>query len=86
METNESRKQAPLQIPLPGGSGVAETGAVQFQNDWPGLFLRGDTAIVVAVAIRNLEKALANNEDPMVGWSLSKLVPVAAIVEREVKV
>ena len=39
-----------LKIPLPGGSGVAKSGAIQFENDWPGLFLRGDTAIVVSLA------------------------------------
>jgi hypothetical protein len=31
-------------IPIPGGSGSTPTGAMQFQDDWPGLFLRGDDA------------------------------------------
>ena len=28
-----------------------ETGAVQFGDDWPGLFVRGDNAMLVAAAI-----------------------------------
>jgi hypothetical protein len=30
------------QIPVPGSSGQAPAGAMQFQDDWPGLFVRGD--------------------------------------------
>lgn len=75
-----------LKIPLPGGSGVAKDGAVQFQNDWPGLFLRGDTAIVVCLAIRNLQKALEQNQDLVVASALGKLSVIAELIEREVKV
>jgi hypothetical protein len=75
-----------LQIPVPGGSGVAKDGALQFQNDWPGLFLRGDTAIVVSFAIRTLQKALAENQDLAVASSLAKLSTVADLIEREVRV
>jgi hypothetical protein len=31
-------------IALPGGSGLTPTGAMEFENDWPGLFIRGDDA------------------------------------------
>lgn len=31
-----------------------ETGAVQFGNDWPGLFLRGDDAFALAMHIKQL--------------------------------
>ena len=86
MPTNESSKPEPLQIPLPGGSGQARTGAIQFQNDWPGLFLRCDTAVGLAVSIRHLEKVLANHPDPVVWSGLSKLSTIAAIIEREVQV
>jgi hypothetical protein len=75
-----------LQIPLPGGSGVAKDGAIQFQNDWPGLFLRGDTAIVVALAIRNLQGALAESQDRVVASALGQLSVVADLIEREVRV
>ena len=32
------------QIPLPGSSGETPTGTMQFQRDWPGLFIREDDA------------------------------------------
>ncbi len=75
-----------LKIPLPGGSGVVKDGAVQFQNDWPGLFLRGDTAIVLSLAVRNLQKGLAESQDPIIASSLSKLNLIANLIEREVRV
>jgi hypothetical protein len=39
------------QIPIPGGSGAIPTGAMQFQDDWPGLFIRGDDAVMLAFSI-----------------------------------
>jgi hypothetical protein len=75
-----------LKIPLPGGSGVAKDGAIQFENDWPGLFLRGDTAIVASLAIRNLQQALEQNQDVVVASALGKLSVIADLIEREVKV
>ena len=75
-----------FQVPLEGGSGRVPTGAMQFEDDWPGLFLRGDDAIVVAFAIRRLEEALVSSEDPVIGSALSKLTPVADIIDRDVRV
>jgi hypothetical protein len=72
-----------LQIPLPGGSGQARTGAVQFQDDWPGLFIRGDDAIAVLHEIREVQQALvANNVNVAVFGS--KLDQIARIIERDV--
>ena len=76
----------PLQIPLPGGSGLAHTGAIQFQNDWPGLFIRGDHAIAVAAAIRHLQAKLSTDTDNDTVYSLEWLTKIADIVERDVKV
>ena len=42
------------QIPVPGNSGDTPTGAMQFQEDWPGLFIRGDDAIMLMSAIQQL--------------------------------
>ena len=47
-------------IPYPNNGGMApdgpaprvESGAVQFGNDWPGLFLRGDDAFDLAMKIK----------------------------------
>jgi hypothetical protein len=75
-----------LQIPLPGGSGLAPTGAVQFQNDWPGLFVRGDAAIHLRSAIRTLHKHLGDHQEAGVRIALSELVQFAGIVEHEVMV
>jgi hypothetical protein len=80
-----SAKQPPLQLSVKSGAGRVETGAVQFQGDWPGLFIRGDTAKVVAWAIRELQNRVATT-DPVVGVALSRLAPIADIVERDVQV
>jgi len=33
------------QIPVEGGSGRYSSGAVEFKNAWPGIFIRGDDCI-----------------------------------------
>lgn len=38
-------------IPLPEGEGRVETGPVQFGDDWPGTFFRGDSAAFYAMSI-----------------------------------
>lgn len=86
MSTEGTANSRVLQIPLPGGSGSAPTGVIQFRDDWPGLFLRGDTAIVLGFAIRNLEKALAGSNDLVVASALGKLSVIADIIERDVRV
>ena len=49
------------QIPFPGGSGQVPTGAIQFENDWPGLFLREDSAIALRATILGLQQRLASH-------------------------
>ena len=73
-----------LQIPLPGGSGRAPTGAVQFQDDWPGLFVRGDDAIFACAAIRELQKRLADHPEQAVKRELSRLGRLAEVIESQV--
>lgn len=41
----------------PDGERV-ETGAIQFGEDWPGLFVRGDNALALAHAIRWIERCI----------------------------
>lgn len=72
-----------LQIPLPGGSGLARTGAVQFQDDWPGLFIRGDDAMELLHEIREVQQAL-HEHDVDVPIMKSKLDEIARIIERDV--
>ena len=75
-----------LQIPLQGGSGHAPTGAVQFRDDWPGLFVRGDDAIFARAAIRQLQERLASHPEVAVRNSLHRLGELADVIEREVMV
>ena len=79
-----SSRPRPLQIPLRGGSGRAPTGAVQFRGDWPGLFVRGDHAIVIAMAIRTVQNHPAVAADGRLAWAVDRLVKLAEIVERDV--
>lgn len=42
---NERRLDRPVRLlPTPEDGGRVETGPVQFGDDWPGLFIRGDNA------------------------------------------
>lgn len=72
------------QIPFPGGSGRMPSGAIQFENDWPGLFLRGDDAIALRSAIRGLQQKLAAHPDSAVGALLSQLGQLADTIEHNV--
>ena len=46
-----SKTSAIRLCPKPDGERV-ETGAVQFGDDWPGLFIRGDEAVDVSLQIK----------------------------------
>ncbi len=72
------------QIPFPGNSGDTPTGAMQFQDDWPGLFVRGDDAIKLRSAIQQLADRLAGHHDVVVASSLARLSQYAEIIARDV--
>jgi hypothetical protein len=74
------------QIPLPGGSGRIPTGALQFQGDWPGLFLRGDNAIALLYCIRSLSERLGSYADPVVRDAVLQLGQLADLIGRDVVV
>ena len=74
------------QIPLPGSSGQAPTGAMQFQQDWPGLFIRGDDALSIAASIRELERKLAGNDDVRIAMAINRLKKIADIIECDVNI
>jgi hypothetical protein len=60
-----------------------ETGAIQFGEDWPGLFLRGDDAKFLSLAIESVVaeiKPTAQNK-----LALMHLVEVQRMVEEEVE-
>lgn len=50
-----------------------ETGAVQFNDDWPGLFIRGDNAAYYAMM---LEMYLLGDgaKDPIAAWHMNSLL------------
>ena len=58
-------------IPYPNNGGMTpdgsaprvETGAVQFGDDWPGLFIRGDDAFDLAMQIKNIGRFLNSISD-----------------------
>lgn len=74
------------QIPFRGGSGNVPTGAIQFQDDWPGLFLRGDSAISLLASIRGLQGRLSDHPDRVVRAVLLQLNQIAEIIQRDVVV
>lgn len=41
-----------------------ETGPVQFNEDWPGVFIRGDNAGWMALCLEKYMKSVANGEKP----------------------
>jgi hypothetical protein len=47
------QKQDIRQLPEPEG-GRVETGPIQFGNDWPGTFIRGDNAAYYALLLNHL--------------------------------
>jgi hypothetical protein len=79
-----SREPQITKIPIPGASGNVPTGAIQFQGDWPGLFVRGDDAIVLATDINRLQGRLSDDPDPAIALSLIRLRQYAEMIQRDV--
>lgn len=68
-------------------NGRVESGAVQFGDDWPGLFLRGDDAMKLLASIRALEvdgTVNTNDHANMSAFALSWLSSVADTISRDV--
>ena len=72
------------QIPFPGGSGATPTGALQFQQDWPGLFVRGDDAVQVLGAIRRIQDFADKRKADELTVPLMLLGKLADIIDRDV--
>jgi hypothetical protein len=62
-----------------------ESGAVQFGDDWPGLFIRGDHALALMVWIQSLCERLADCQDPIVIDRLDRLKQYANLIQQDVK-
>lgn len=51
----ECRLDRPVRLlPSPEDGGRVETGPVQFGDDWPGIFIRGDNAAYYAMTLRSV--------------------------------
>jgi hypothetical protein len=52
----------------------AETGVMEFEGDWPGVFIRGDNAAYYAMALRSVLGMIATNTDPISTINIQGLV------------
>lgn len=53
----------------------AETGTTQFDDDWPGIFIRGDNALYLSMALNNF---LAGSQDVITRMSVKSLADMLA--------
>ena|ERR1700720_1643418 len=59
-----------LEVKLPPNDRI-ETGPVQFNDDWPGFFIRGDNAFALRLAMANI---LVNPHDPFARMQLQAFI------------
>ncbi len=71
-------------LPTPPGLPRVETGTIQFGDDWPGLFIRGDAAHALMISIRKLASFVADHPSPEVADLLRQLQCYADTIERDV--
>ncbi len=71
-------------IPIVQDLARIQTGAVQFGDDWPGLFIRGDNAKAMAFWIRRLGVLLADYPNSDVADAVGQLKGLAEIIEQDV--
>ena len=64
---------------IPYDQSRIETGVVQFGNDWPGVFIRGDEALGLASDI----KIVLKSNDPLL---MSKMLEIVAEMLRSCRV
>lgn len=81
-----SSDQQVRRVPAPLDAGRVETGAVQFGDDWPGLFLRGDDAFHLMLTLRQLKELLGDNLRGEAGFRFAELMEYVDIVEQDVVV
>lgn len=69
-----------------GSAPRVETGAVQFGGDWPGLFIRGDDAYMLARHIETLQNWYADlsPEEHVVNFSMVELDEIKKVILDEV--
>lgn len=73
-------------LPAPEGVSRIETGAVQFGDDWPGLFIRGDNAFHLMLCVRRLAHLLEDHPNAEVVLNLGQVRSYTDSIERDVVV
>ena len=77
-----------IQAILPPGTERVETGALEINKDWAGLFMRGDHAIGLRLAIRQampiLEEQMKVGQGANLFSLLSYLKEIESIVDEDV--
>lgn len=71
-------------IPLPGNSADTPTGAMRFQDDFTGLFIRGDNAIVMMHHILFLAELLADHPNSKAHDAVDGLMRYVDIIKHDV--
>jgi hypothetical protein len=72
------------QASMPAGLRRVPTGAVQFGEDWPGLFIRGDDAVALMLSIRQLEKHIGGAANRIESFAVDRVCRIADLIERDV--
>jgi hypothetical protein len=70
------------QIGIPGGSNHIPTGALQFKDDWPGLFIRGDEAFAFMLELKQILKVLEKQGNRECFTYVTR--GIASIIEQDV--
>lgn len=71
-------------LPAPADGRRVETGAVQFGDDWPGLFIRGDNAHSLAMNLARLELSLQEKDYAKADGFMSQVKWLVAEIQGEV--
>jgi hypothetical protein len=82
--SNNVGKTQITHVPMPAGLRRVETGAIQFGEDWPGLFIRGNNAIALKLSIRHLEEQVSGAANGIDRFALARLGRIADLIEQEV--
>lgn len=59
-----------------------ETGVIQFDDDWPGVYIRGDDAFKYAFSIRNFVEYVSDGYKAIDPFALSVLLDLLKLLEQ----
>lgn len=61
-----------------------ETGGVQFNDDWPGLFIRGDNCAALLIEINYVFQELEHNKIEISPFAIGALKGLSSMIQTEV--